>query len=108
MRDKSDILNELREAGAAILATAGNRNYYSLPDNYFDQLPANILAQIFINSLPRQILYNVPVGYFANLPDIILDKIKISENNFVADIKGTGPYSVPQGYFDDLADNILK
>ena len=108
MRDKIDILNELREAGAVILSTADNRNYFSVPANYFDQLPENILTHIFIKSLPKQVLYVVPEGYFDKFPGIILDKIKIGENGFLSDIKEAYIYAVPEGYFDNLAGDILK
>jgi hypothetical protein len=108
MRDKIDILNELREAGAVILSTADNRNYFSVPVNYFDQLPESILAHIFIKSLPKRVPYMVPIGYFDKFPGVILDKLKIRENSFLSDIKEARIYAVPEAYFDNLADDILK
>jgi hypothetical protein len=36
MRDKFNILNELKENGAVALLDTNNKNYFSVPDNYFD------------------------------------------------------------------------
>ena len=68
MADKINIFNELREAGASALLNTDNRNYLSVPDDYFDKLAGNILTHIFIVSLPSGNPYTIQAGYFENLP----------------------------------------
>src|SRR5438552_4596275 len=107
MQDKINILNELKEAGAVFLINADNRNYFSIPDDYFNNLAGDISTYIFIKSLPSTNPYSVPEAYFENLPGIVLEKIKIYNTLPVRDID-KDLYAVPAGYFDGLADNILK
>lgn len=62
--------------------------------------------------VPRTFLYSFQSGYFDNLADNIL--IKIKANNLLKNkVKILGidliptPYIIPAGYLDDLGDNIL-
>jgi hypothetical protein len=103
MDEKINILNELKEVDAAVLMTADKRNYYALPEGYFDKLPGNVLTHVFIKSLPATNPYTIPEGYFENLPEVILDKVNIASVGF-----NKNTLSVPDGYFNNLADNILK
>ena len=73
-----NILNELKEIGAVTLLQADNRNYYAVPEDYFTNLAPDVLANIFITSMPSVNPYTVPELYFNNLPDIILERINIS------------------------------
>ena len=107
MRDKFNILNELKENGAVALLDTNNKNYFSVPDNYFDSLASDILANIFIKSLPAESPFAVPALYFENLPDIVLDKIHVKKNLSLF-IEEKNLYAVPDGYFASLADNILN
>jgi len=107
MTDKFNILDELKENGAVALLNANNRNYFSVPDNYFDDLAPNTLRHIFIKSLPVINPFAVPSLYFENLPDIILDKTQVRKNLSFS-IEEKNLYVVPDGYFNSLAENILK
>jgi len=107
MRDKFNISDELKENGAVALLDTNNKNYFSVPDNYFDDLASDILVNIFIKSLPTESPFAVPALYFENLPDIILDKIHVKKNLFLS-IEEKNLYAIPDGYFTGLADNILN
>jgi hypothetical protein len=104
MNEKINILKELKEVNAATLMGADNRNYYSVPEGYFNELPGNVLTYVFVKSLPATNPYTIPEGYFENLPAIILDKINVASFGF----NDKNVFSVPDGYFNSLADNILK
>ncbi|HYJ62770.1 MAG TPA: hypothetical protein VEV62_03420, partial [Parafilimonas sp.] len=105
MQDKINILIELKEAGADILTAADNKNYFAVPEGYFNDLSKDILTNLFIKSLPNKIPYNIPANYFENFPEILLEKLRI-ENGI--DTTQKKLYNIPEGYFDNLADNILK
>jgi hypothetical protein len=51
--------------------------------------------------------YEVPHGYFENLPEAILTMVQSEEATPVLPISKQNPYSVPNGYFENLADTIL-
>lgn len=106
MQRNINILNELREAGAVALLDADNKNYFSVPDGYFDDLQQIIFANVFVRSLPSSNPFTVPGGYFENLPGIILDKINFNNATESTGIKNV--YAVPEGYFNSFADSILK
>ena len=106
MQRNINILNELREAGAVALLNADNLNYFSIPEGYFNDLPAVITANVFIQSLPASTPYTVPNGYFENLPGIVLDKLNIQNKAESAETKHI--YAVPEGYFYNFADTVLK
>ena len=104
MQEKINILNELKEAGAAFLTNIDNRNILSVPDNYFDNLSGNILSHVFVQSLPTINPYTVPEAYFDHFPSVMLDKANV----FSFGTNSKNSFSIPEGYFDSLADNILK
>ena len=106
MQRNIDILNELREVGAVALLDADNKNYFSVPEGYFDDLPPVIIANVFVRSLPVSNPYTVPEGYFENLTEIILDKINV--NSEAESIITKHVYAVPDGYFNNFADSVLK
>jgi hypothetical protein len=104
MQEKINILNELKEAGAAFLMDIDNRNLFTVPDDYFNNLHSDILSHVFIQSLPSINPYTIPEAYFNHFPEIMLDKLSVS--SFDTDKKDS--FSVPEGYFDNLAHTILK
>lgn len=109
MDNKINILNELRDAGSTLLINTERKNYYSIPDGYFNGLAENIMARVFVESLPSVNPYTVPTGYFENFPEIILDKLGIAGTaSFIHTGIEKMPYSVPEGYFNSLASNILQ
>ncbi len=106
MQTNINILNELKEAGAATLIQANNKNYYSVPEGYFSNLSSHAIANIFVNELPAVSPYAVPENYFENLPDIILDKINAPSLQLQGHKREV--FAVPDGYFDEFANNIIE
>jgi hypothetical protein len=80
MFDRINILSELKEFGASVLLNTDDRNYFSVPDNYFDTLSENILTHIFIESLPFDNPYTIQAEYFENLPEVVLEKIQFEKS----------------------------
>lgn len=107
MADFTNILNELNELGADALIKADRKNYFFVPDGYFSGFAGNVMAHLFINSLPAKTPYALPEDYFRNFSRTVLDKVNsgvnVSFSNLDKDI-----YTVPDGYFNSLAENILK
>lgn len=60
----------------------------------------------FVTGLPKENPFSVPEGYFEELPDSILFRIKGRENH-KADFSSANHFEVPEGYFDSLSKSIL-
>ncbi len=113
MLERENILNELN-AISPLVASVPRINVYRVDENYFDGIRAELQARIIAsNFIAPQSNFDVPEGYFENLPINILAKIKAQENNVVfTEMEGLSPtianignknvYSVPQGYFENL------
>ncbi len=119
METKANILNELEQISQAV-ATIGNRNVYSVPDGYFNNLPAEMLVKVqMLNAQAKPMPYSVPDGYFDSLAGSIMDKIRLkkttqtvveNDDNLNEDIIPRfvpTPYAVPAGYFESLAGNVM-
>jgi len=89
MTNRNTILNELADLGS-MLATHDPQNIYA-----------------------------VPSGYFEDLADQILNRIKALEANdakeellylspFLSNVSKEMPYKVPAGFFQDLTEDVLK
>src|SRR6187397_1413542 len=89
MTNRNTILNELADLGS-MLATHDPQNIYA-----------------------------VPAGYFEDLADQILNRIKALEANdakeelsylspFLSNVYKEMPYKVPAGFFQDLTEDVLK
>ncbi|MEP6467023.1 MAG: hypothetical protein ABJB05_11995 [Parafilimonas sp.] len=104
MQEKINISNELKDLNAAFLEHTDNKNLFTVPDNYFDNLAGNILSHVFIQSLPTVNPYLISAGYFEHFPEIVLDKLSVGSFNS----KQKDLFAIPEGYFDNLASNILK
>ena len=76
------------------------------------------LGSALANHDPQNI-YAVPAGYFENLADQILNRIKALEANdakeelsylssFLSNVSKESPYSVPVGFFQTLGEDLLK
>lgn len=108
MLKNTNILNELKELDATVLINTDNKNYFSVPENYFEELADNINANLFIRTLPVTNPYFIPKNYFVNLPGLIVEKVQLNEGLNLAGINKTTGLSVPDGYFESLAGNILN
>lgn len=122
METRENILQELEQISQAV-ATISNRNVYTVPAGYFDNLAEEVLAKVQL--APLQALpmpFSVPAGYFDSLAGNIMDKIRAQEKSkqdsepfeeseqpslLLNTISKQVPYSVPAGYFDNLAGNII-
>ncbi len=103
-----NILDELRDIHAVFLTEADRRNLFFVPQNYFNELPDAIRANIFLHSISTSNPFTVPENYFDNFPTLLLDKIK---GNAVINVLGNNNqfiYSVPENYFDNFASEVLK
>jgi hypothetical protein len=113
MLERENILNELM-AISPLLASIPRVNVYEVDENYFDGIRAELQARIIAsNFTTEQNNFDVPQGYFENLSNNILEKIKAQENNVVltemhqlsptiAGIGNKNVYAVPKGYFEQL------
>jgi hypothetical protein len=122
METRIDILNELREL-SQVLSALEKVNVYTVPENYFDQLPDLLLSinkvedPSFLASLSKHSVQEVPAGYFDGLADNILSRIKSEDSAetelkelspLLAEIPRTNVYQVPDGYFDSVAELALS
>jgi len=102
------ILNELQELSPT-LAAIPKVNVFTVPEGYFETLPALLLLQ---TGKPVSTLNNtVPQGYFDNLAGNIMSRIKqddAAESELLQGIGNKNVFTVPAGYFEALADNILS
>ncbi|MBS1747858.1 MAG: hypothetical protein JST21_16975 [Bacteroidetes bacterium] len=103
-----NILNELKELDAAVLSTTDNKNYYTVPNNYFEELADQIHANIFIRSIPVSNPYTVSEHYFANFPELVVETIQLYEALNLSAVNKNIGLSVPNGYFENLAGNIIN
>jgi hypothetical protein len=103
-----NISNELKELDAAVLLSTDNKNYYAVPDTYFENLAENIHTAIFIQSLPVSNPYHLPEHYFTNLPELVVEKIQLNEILKPSAISDDPVFAVPEGYFEGLAANIIN
>lgn len=125
MKNRTTIINELKDI-SPLIADLQPLNPYSVPYNYFEQLPDNIRDRILEGvstvphpSFPSKQPFTVPEGYFDNLAGNILkrihsaDKSEVLEetrsiSSIVAEASRTQPFTVPAGYFDTLADKAVN
>jgi hypothetical protein len=120
MENRIDILNEL-QALSPTIAAIEKVNVFTVPQNYFEYLTADILIGIEIENGRNNSAASytdVPAGYFDSLAGSILNKIKAQEideadaaiNTLSAELISIGSkniFEVPEGYFDALAGSIL-
>lgn len=118
MEKNNEILNELKEI-SSLLAEIPRVNIQSVPEDYFN----NLEERLCINSLLhqndtrnyfKQEKPGVPAGYFENLSDSILLKIKDGTSDeleerfsLLDDLKNKNVFTVPTGYFNELSEQII-
>lgn len=113
MNEKLNIQSEL-ESLSPLLKKIGNKNVFSVPEGYFNEIPAQVLQQL--HTLPGAFLPNiqtrpqdVPAGYFEELAGKILERVKKEEETsaILMNIGRDNVFTVPEGYFDNLATAVL-
>lgn len=108
-----------------LLADLPPLNPYSVPYNFFEQLPDSIRKRIMEGvstvphpSFPSKQPFTVPEGYFENLAGNILKRIHSVDtsevlgetraiSSIVAEASRTQPFTVPAGYFESLAEQAV-
>jgi|SRR5688572_16174738 len=130
MTNRNTILNELRDLESS-LGNYNPQNIYTVPNGYFEGLPAQILNRIkaleaadaneelawlspLLSNVSKEMPYSVPAGYFQNLSDNIVQQLsehtdhQTSEEEIerlsplLSSLKNKNTYSVPAGYFENL------
>jgi hypothetical protein len=127
MTRNTDILKELEEISPAV-ANLNAQTPYSIPAEYFETLASVIMARIAAGGTEENSVLtvagklmpqDVPDGYFNNLSGDILSKIKMQNEQSVADelkelspmlagISKTNLYEVPAGYFETFTVQPYK
>lgn len=103
MSENITILNELKEVAPALLQAEKNA-LYSVPENYFHNLPDRIMDAVAASYLPKPVnVYQVPDGYFKSLSLEILKRVG---NYGLASTEL--PYTVPSGYFETFSSTVLS
>lgn len=116
MKRNADILKEWESIGATFSAHIGLPNMY-VPEHYFQHLSDDIISGIRAISVPEQQLptidvpYTLPQGYFEQLPQQIIQKVKEAEAIINAtDINGlpkANVFELPEGYFEALPEQVM-
>jgi len=66
------------------------------------------LLSALVAGIGRQIPYELPEGYFEDLPREILNRIaRPDQGTFASNLPKSLTFSVPEGYFDNLASQVM-
>lgn len=130
MEPKNEILEELKGI-SPLLASIERINVFSVPEHYFSGLEDRLAQQAMAAQSAKIISFEapagdkkfqsagaVPEGYFENLSNHILAKIKASAENapneeeeilspLLSSLNKSNPLTVPAGYFENLSDQVL-
>ena len=115
MQKNVDIYNELKKFDS-LLADVPTTNVFTVPGDYFTMISVDVLHTIHtennINETNEPGLnMKVPEGYFNELPDVIMQKIRSSASETEGPalpeyIRKQNIFTVPAGYFENLAAEI--
>ena len=134
MNKKDNILQELKEL-QSMLAEISPKNCYTIPEGYFEMLPAQVLSKIkateatnaadelahlspLLSRFSKTMPYSVPADYFdkdrGNSNAEANETIELSVKDeleklspLLSSLNKQVPFAVPQGYFETLTDNFL-
>ena len=118
MKFSTEILDELTGI-SALLAGIEKKNIFSVPEGYFNELTVNTIKNISLQETSLKLSgQSIPKGYFKNLSNEILTKIKNIEIEPAEELRALSPmlysvqnenvFEVPQGYFKNLPDTIVE
>ncbi len=124
MINDPNILKEL-EGISPVLARLQGKNVFSVPEGYFSELPTRMLEQarfLSITDIEKGKTQEVPKGYFQNLSNSVLHRIKAEYANeeifgeerelklypALGSIGKQNIFAVPSGYFENLSGVILE
>jgi len=125
MNNRNTIKDELNELNSGLISNPAHTPY-SVPEGYFDNLPASVLAKIkgeipvsameelvqlspFLAGIPKKMPYAVPENYFqSNIEDLTAFTSQNEESLVLSFIDKQMPYEVPVGYFANVPDQVLE
>ena len=136
MTNRDTILNELKDLGS-FLGNYNPQNIYTVPNGYFEGLPAQILDRIkalesanakdelkylspLLSDISKESPYSIPAGFFQNLSEDVLKKISDDEDYqtseeeietlspLLSGLKNKKLYSVPAGYFEKIETGVVR
>jgi hypothetical protein len=121
-----DIIQELSDLGSNLQGNIAE-NIYSVPPGYLEGFSEQMLAfiktnesLIWLSSLPKEMPFTVPDGYFNELDEEILEIIRRHPDyqNSREELESVSPllssiskrpvYSVPKGYFENFKPGAEK
>jgi hypothetical protein len=114
-KEISDELNNI----SPLLAGIEEKNIFSVPQGYFDELSIKILKNVGTGlSESKNDTLSVPEGYFENLSSTILHKIRSLNETPEQELRALSPmlysiqnenvFQVPAGYFESLEYSVLN
>ncbi|UAY52356.1 hypothetical protein [Ferruginibacter albus] len=122
MNLNDDIRSELKEL-SPFIADMEKTNVFTVPDDYFSVLPETLLACVTdnnntcVDNISKEMKAAVPEGYFDDLSNQILNRIKQQNESSDEEIKSLSPllhsikgeqvFRVPANYFQSLPDIVL-
>ncbi len=125
MNNRNTIQDELNELNSRLNAGSSGTPY-SVPEGYFEELAASVLAKIkgeetvsgseeitqlspLLAAIPRTMPYAVPDNYFqSNLEGLKAFTSESEESLVLSFIEKEMPYEVPTGYFANLPEKVLE
>lgn len=125
MNARNIIQDELNELNSGLNPNSNNTPF-SVPEGYFDDLAAFVLAKIksetsvsamgeigqlspLLAGVPRQLPYSVPDNYFqSNIEDLKAFTSDSEESLVLSFIDKEMPYEVPVGYFANVPEQVLE
>jgi hypothetical protein len=124
MKNSNKIKSELSDISPT-LAAMEKVNVFEVPEGYFEKLPVKIADFTILNennsieNIGERYKPYVPEGYFDNLSNSILEKVRALNpaedaedekqifSDVLAALKGVNVFSEPARYFETLGENIL-
>ncbi len=109
MERNKDIQKELTEI-SPLLAGLNPVNVFTVPEGYFNGFSNECLLLLQVLPALPQTSHpqRVPEGYFDNLAENILSKIKLTDTDLPVFGKVEHPFKVPSAYFETLASVIVQ
>jgi hypothetical protein len=121
MRSRKIIQDELRNLESSL--PVNDDQPFSVPEGYFEELPAVILAKVksggssvqneleglssLLASIPKTMPYSVPPAFFEESLDTAFVNGDETESSLLFTIGKKLPYRVPAGYFETFSKHVL-
>jgi hypothetical protein len=94
------------------IETLQKKNIFSVPENYFEKLPFEIIQKLEAeNPLSQKVfkenIYRLPESYFENLTNAINKRV-VPDEIFLSEKVKTTIFTTPENYFENLPSLIQK